>query len=89
MRLIEAYKKEGHCPWVLGEILAYGSLICQGHDVHLLGQDAIRGTFSHRHAMYVDSQNEKIYNPLGTLNPGVADLYVYNSLLSEEAAFGL
>ena len=40
--------------WAMGELLAYGTLLLEGHDIRLSGQDVERGTFSHRHAILVD-----------------------------------
>jgi probable 2-oxoglutarate dehydrogenase E1 component DHKTD1 len=50
--------------WATAEALAFGSLLAQGHDVRLSGQDAQRGTFSHRHAMFVDQRSGAKVNPL-------------------------
>jgi 2-oxoglutarate dehydrogenase E1 component len=73
--------------WAMGELLAYGSLLKDGHPVRLSGEDVKRGTFSHRHAVLtlVDSEDEFI--PLETINPE-AKLSIYNSLLSEYGVLG-
>jgi 2-oxoglutarate decarboxylase len=74
--------------WAMGETLAFGSLLLEGHPVRLAGQDARRGTFGHRHAVLVDRTNADEYTPLAHLSPDQAPFYVYDSLLSEYAAMG-
>jgi len=73
--------------WAMGELLAYGSLLKEGHPVRLSGEDVKRGTFSHRHAVLtlVDSEDE--YTPLDTIDAG-AKFSIYNSLLSEYGVLG-
>jgi 2-oxoglutarate dehydrogenase E1 component len=73
--------------WAMGELLAYGSLLKDGHPVRLSGEDVKRGTFSHRHAVLtlVDSEDE--YTPLDTIDGG-AKFSIYNSLLSEYGVLG-
>jgi len=73
--------------WGMAELLAYGSLILDGHSVRLSGQDCIRGTFSHRHSCFFDSNTAERYNPLGSLRED-KEFCVYNSLLSEMAVLG-
>ncbi len=74
--------------WSFAEMAAYGALILEGTSVRLTGQDVVRGTFSHRHAKFFDTQTEKEYSPLSGLNPGKADFFIHNSLLSEVAVLG-
>ena len=74
--------------WSFAEMAAYGTLILEGTSVRLTGQDVVRGTFSHRHAYFFDTQTEKEYSPLSTLNQGKASLFIHNSLLSEVAVLG-
>lgn len=74
--------------WGMGELLAYGTLLWQGHDVRLAGQDSCRGTFSHRHAMWMDQTKEMTYFPLKHLKAGQGRCDVINSPLSEYAALG-
>ncbi len=71
----------------MGELLAYGTLLKEGHPVRLSGEDVKRGTFSHRHAVLtlVDSEDE--YTPLDTLD-AEAKFSIYNSLLSEYGVLG-
>jgi 2-oxoglutarate dehydrogenase E1 component len=73
--------------WAMGELLAYGSLLKDGHSVRLSGEDVKRGTFSHRHAVLtlVDSEDE--YVPLDTIGTE-AKFSIYNSLLSEYGVLG-
>ncbi|GAB1268380.1 2-oxoglutarate dehydrogenase E1 component [Aurantivibrio infirmus] len=71
--------------WGMGEILAYATLLKQGHRIRFTGQDCRRGTFSHRHAV-ISSQNDgSTYYPLSNLFEGQPDFDIYDSLLSEEA----
>jgi 2-oxoglutarate decarboxylase len=74
--------------WALAEMLAFGSLVLEGTSVRLSGQDAGRGTFSHRHAEYHDYEMDGVYAPLAHLAPGVAKFEVYNSPLSEYGVLG-
>jgi len=72
--------------WATAEALAFGSLIAQDHDVRLSGQDSGRGTFSQRHAMWVDQTNGDRYIPLSTITPG--NFEVRDSPLSEFGVLG-
>ena len=74
--------------WALGEALAFGSLLLEGYDVRLSGQDSSRGTFSHRHAVFVDQQCGAEYTPLAHLSADQGRFEVYDSLLSEAAVLG-
>ncbi len=74
--------------WGMGEHLAYGSLLLQGFNVRISGQDVERGTFSHRHAVVTDQKTEAKFIPLNNLKAGQSTLYIYNSLLSEFAVMG-
>ena len=91
-RLIEAreamYFKDNKLDWAMGELLAYGSLLAEGFDVRISGQDVERGTFSHRHAVIKveDSEEEIILHNQIQENQG--DFYIYNSLLSEYGVVG-
>ena len=76
----------GTVDWPLGEAMAYGSLLLDGIDVRLAGQDTRRGTFSHRNSALVDYSNGTEFVPLSTLGPG--RFFCYDSLLSEYAALG-
>jgi multifunctional 2-oxoglutarate metabolism enzyme len=76
----------GEVDWALGEALALGSLLLEGVDVRLSGQDTRRGTFSQRHSVLVDYETGAEYVPLANVPPG--RFLVYDSLLSEYAALG-
>jgi 2-oxoglutarate decarboxylase len=78
---------DGTIDWALGELLAFGSVILEGHPIRLAGQDSRRGTFGQRHSVLVDRTNGNEHTPLKTL-PDAATFYVYDSLLSEFAAVG-
>jgi 2-oxoglutarate decarboxylase len=80
--------EDGTIDWAMGETLAFGSLLLEGHPVRLAGQDARRGTFGHRHAVLVDRANGGEHTPLAHLSPDQGPFYVYDSLLSEFAAMG-
>jgi len=78
----------GRVDWAMGELLAYGSLLIEGHPVRLSGQDSQRGTFSHRHAVLTVEDSEEKYIPLEHISPGQARFSVVNSLLSEYGVLG-
>ncbi|KUR70302.1 2-oxoglutarate dehydrogenase subunit E1 [Novosphingobium fuchskuhlense] len=72
--------------WATGEALAFGSLLTEGFNVRLSGQDSGRGTFSQRHAVWVDQTSERKYVPLTTLPHGKFE--VHDSPLSEYGVLG-
>ncbi|PVD25710.1 hypothetical protein C0Q70_13370 [Pomacea canaliculata] len=75
--------------WATAEALAIGSLLYQGFNVRISGQDVGRGTFSHRHVMLVDQGTDDIYIPLNhMLDKQQGFLEVAHSILSEEAVLG-
>jgi 2-oxoglutarate dehydrogenase E1 component len=74
--------------WSTGEALAFASLLLDGHPVRLSGQDSERGTFSQRHSVLVDQENEDRYIPLNHLRDDQSRFEVVNSMLSEEAVLG-
>jgi 2-oxoglutarate dehydrogenase E1 component len=74
--------------WATGEALAFCSLLLEGHPVRLSGQDAERGTFSQRHSVLIDQENEDRYIPFNHVNDKQARFEVVNSMLSEEAVLG-
>jgi 2-oxoglutarate dehydrogenase E1 component len=74
--------------WATGEALAFCSLLLQGHRVRLSGQDSERGTFSQRHSVLTDQEDEHRYTPFNHLGEGQARFEVINSMLSEEAVLG-
>jgi 2-oxoglutarate dehydrogenase E1 component len=83
-----AFEKDGDFEWAIGEALAIGSLLMEGFDVRLMGEDSRRGTFAHRHAALVDYENETDFIPLQQLPGATGKFWVYDSLLSEYAALG-
>ncbi|NOT81081.1 MAG: 2-oxoglutarate dehydrogenase E1 component [Bacteriovoracaceae bacterium] len=74
--------------WALGELLAYGSLLNEGHPLRFTGQDVIRGTFSHRQAKVFDERTNESFCGLETISPNQGQVSIYNSLLSEYAVLG-
>lgn len=80
---------EGKVDWAMAELMAFGTLIDEGHAVRLTGQDSRRGTFSQRHSVIIDRKTGAEYTPLhniGSKNPGW--FAVHDSALSEYAAVG-
>ena len=80
--------EEDRLDWALGELLAYASLLVEGHPVRISGQDVERGTFSHRHAVVKTEDSEEEIIPLNLIQENQAKLTIYNSLLSEYAVSG-
>ena len=74
--------------WAEGELLAYGSLLAEGHIVRMSGQDVKRGTFSHRHSYFFDSNTNEPYCNLNHVKEGQEPFRIYNSLLSEYGVLG-
>ncbi|HMN31864.1 MAG: 2-oxoglutarate dehydrogenase E1 component [Chitinophagaceae bacterium] len=85
---IKLYNEKQTIDWATGELIAYGTLIAEGHDVRLSGQDVERGTFSHRHAVLYDENNNTRYNRLSHISDQQGTFRIYNSLLSEYAVLG-
>ncbi len=81
---------EGKHPlnWGAAESLAFATLVTEGTRVRLTGQDAGRGTFSHRHAVLHDFEDGHKHMPLMHLEPGQAPIEIYNSPLSEAGVMG-
>ncbi len=91
-RFLEARRKmiesgEG-IDWSTAEALAFGSVLMDGNPIRLSGQDSERGTFSQRHSVLYDQNDETRYIPLNNLSPAQANYEVINSMLSEEAVLG-
>lgn len=78
----------GSIDWPMGETLAFGSLLLEGTNVRVAGQDSRRGTFSQRHAVQVDFETAEEHLPLATLSDDQGKWFIYDSLLSEYAAVG-
>ena len=79
---------ESTVDWAAGEMLAFGSLLLEGHPIRMSGQDVRRGTFSNRHAVVVDKENGKDLFPLRSLVKDPNQFHIYDSLLSEYAVMG-
>jgi 2-oxoglutarate dehydrogenase E1 component len=84
----KAVAEKGMLDWGTAEMLAIGSLLWEETPVRLSGQDSRRGTFSHRHAVLVDTNTGARHIPLNHLREGQAEFCVYDSLLSEAAVLG-
>ncbi len=80
--------KNGTYDWAMGELLAYGTLLHEGHPVRMSGQDVERGTFSHRHSVVNMEDGQGEYIPLNNISEKQAKFEIYNSLLSEYAVLG-
>ncbi|MDP1622065.1 MAG: 2-oxoglutarate dehydrogenase E1 component [Bacteroidales bacterium] len=78
----------GKLDWAMGELLAYGSLLKEGHPVRLSGQDCQRGTFSHRHAVLTVEDSEENFIPLDNISSDQGRFSIYNSPLSEYGVLG-
>jgi 2-oxoglutarate dehydrogenase E1 component len=74
--------------WGFAETMAYASLLADGHNVRLVGQDSGRGTFFHRHAVLHNQLNNREYVPLTKISDRADAFRVIDSLLSEEAVLG-
>lgn len=81
---------EGQLPFDFGtgEAMALGSLMLEGIAIRFVGQDAQRGTFSHRHACLHDYNSGKKYYPLANIHPDQAPIAIVNTMLSELAVLG-
>lgn len=82
------FDNEGKIDWGTAELLAYASILASGKDVRLSGEDVKRGTFSHRHAVLFDENNNAQYNRLSHLNDKQGKFRIFNSLLSEYGVLG-
>ncbi len=90
-RLIKGSQKmvdDNKLDWALGELLAYGTILLEGRDVRLSGQDVKRGTFSHRHAIFRDADTNEEYSRLGKIADKQGVFRIFNSPLSEFAVLG-
>lgn len=80
--------EEDNFDWAMGEMMAYATLLDEGHSVRIAGQDVERGTFSHRHALLKKEDSETEYIPLQNIKEDQGKFYIYNTLLSEYAELG-
>jgi 2-oxoglutarate dehydrogenase E1 component len=85
---VKLFETEQKVDWATGELMAYGSLLQEGKNVRMSGQDVQRGTFSHRHAVLRNEQNDKAYSRLSNIPDSKGKFRVYNSLLSEYGVLG-
>jgi len=85
---VKLFTTEGKADWATGELLAYGSLLADGNDVRMSGQDVQRGTFSHRHAVLRDENTDESYNRLSRIDGATGQFRIFNSLLSEYGVLG-
>ena len=83
------YFEQNKVDWGMAEHLAFATLLSEGHDVRLSGEDVGRGTFSHRHAVVKEEESEESIIPLSRIKEqGGGTFHVYNSLLSEYGVLG-
>lgn len=80
--------KKAPMDWAMGEALAYGTLLREGFGIRLSGQDVSRGTFSHRHANFVDVETGKDYSPFHNISPDQGRCNIIDSSLSEAGVLG-
>jgi len=80
--------KDNKVDWATAELLAYSSLLFDGKEVRMSGQDVKRGTFSHRHAVLMDEVTDAQYNRVENTPGGKGKFRIYNSLLSEYGVLG-
>jgi 2-oxoglutarate dehydrogenase E1 component len=85
---VKLYQEEQKLDWATGELMAYGTLLLEGKDVRMSGQDVKRGTFSHRHAVLRDEDSDKAFSRLSQIPGATGQFRIYNSLLSEYAVLG-
>jgi len=84
----EMVKGQAPLSWAAAEHLAYGSLLVEGHSVRISGQDAIRGTFTHRHVGWTDNETGQRFFPMNNLDPAQGRFDCFNSPLSEFGVLG-
>ena len=85
---IKLFGAEEKVDWATAELMAYGSLLVEGKDVRMSGQDVRRGTFSHRHAVLRDENTDQPYSRLSNIPGAKGEFRIYNSLLSEYGVLG-
>jgi 2-oxoglutarate dehydrogenase E1 component len=91
IKLVDDRKKmlaDGKVDWAMAELLAYGTLVYDGHPVRISGQDSVRGTFAHRHAAHVIEDTDSTFVPLKNISPNQATFNIYNSPLNEYGVLG-
>ena len=85
---IKLFQGENKVDWATGELLGYASVLLDGNDVRMSGQDVKRGTFSHRHAVLRDENTDKEHSRLSRIEGAKGQFRIYNSLLSEYGVLG-
>lgn len=85
---IKLYKEDYKIDWATGELMAFGTLLMDGADVRMSGQDVGRGTFSSRHCVLRDEVTNEAYNRLSKIPGAKGKIRMFNSLLSENAVLG-
>ncbi len=85
---LKSFTEKNQCDWAIGELLAYGTMLAEGTNIRLSGQDCERGTFSHRHAVLLMEDSEDKYITLNHIRDQQGTFQVFNSLLSEYAVLG-
>jgi len=85
---VKLFETTKEIDWATAELLAFGSLMLDGSDVRMSGQDVGRGTFSSRHCVLRDETNNASYNRLSNIPGAKGKIRMYNSLLSENAVLG-
>ena len=85
---LKLFSDQQKIDWATAELLAYSSLLSEGKDVRMSGQDIKRGTFSHRHAVLYDETTNAEYNRLDHFSENQSPFRIFNSLLSEYAVLG-
>jgi 2-oxoglutarate dehydrogenase E1 component len=85
---VKLFSDKQEIDWATGELLAYASIVAQGNDVRMSGQDVKRGTFSHRHAVLRDENTNEEYNRISNIADAQGEMRIYNSLLSEYSVMG-
>ena len=84
----QLFNDENKIDWATAELMAFGSMLVEGKDVRMSGQDVKRGTFSHRHSTLYDENTSEEYNRLNHFTGTQTPFRIYNSLLSEYAVLG-
>jgi 2-oxoglutarate dehydrogenase E1 component len=85
---VKLFNDESKLDWATAELMAFGTLMADGADVRMSGQDVGRGTFSSRHCVLRDEVNDKPYNRLANIPGAEGKIRMFNSLLSENAVLG-
>jgi 2-oxoglutarate dehydrogenase E1 component len=81
-------KEDARVDWATAEELAFASIVKEGIPIRMTGEDSIRGTFSQRHAVFYDVENNRSHVPLQSFSQAAASFEILNSPLSEEGALG-